>query len=194
VRVLSFERLYPLRDPDGTLGARETFAARLRERYAAALEKLLDRAVHLPREGALAAAAAQDGTGEPGDGAAVPDLVADRMHGGTGAPANGADYLEASVAGAIHQVQQDPDFLEKMKRGIPWRGVMERLKQALPVEIDAPDRERLAYQSVRRFLEATFGPEGKSWHTEHRPSKARSGDTTTWIVLGPAQGEEAGQL
>jgi len=57
-------------------------------------------------------------------------------------------------------------------------GILEPLRQALPDVLN--DRNKIAYDLVRGFMDEVFGPD--RWQTERRPSKSSSG-TTTWIVV-----------
>lgn len=82
---------------------------------------------------------------------------------------------------AIKAFASDQQLLGKLQRyGIPWRGIQERLKGALPD--DLPDRDNVAYKLVPKALEAVLGQQGTAWISEKRPSKSGKG-STTWIVL-----------
>jgi hypothetical protein len=193
VRVLSFERMYRQRDPDGTLGAVDTFAARLRAKFARALEERQERVL---QGDATTAARARNGVpallGQPGvtggrsaaNGPHAPDGIAETPARYLTGQEN--DYLETFVTDAIRQLQQDAPFMAEVRRGIPWGVIVGRLEKALPAEvIDANELRKLAYNTVRRFLTETFGPEGTGWYTDRRPSKSRDGTMTTWVLLGP---------
>jgi hypothetical protein len=84
-------------------------------------------------------------------------------------------------AAAVEALRSDQDFLERLQRnGLPWRGVQERLKDALPANL--PDRDAVAYALVPTAMNAIIGPQGTAWTTVKRPAKTGSG-STTWIVL-----------
>lgn len=84
-------------------------------------------------------------------------------------------------AAAVATLRADQDFLERLQRnGLPWRGVQERLKEALPDNL--PDRDGIAYALVPIAMNSVIGPQGTAWNTVKRPSKTGSG-TTTWIVV-----------
>ena len=81
--------------------------------------------------------------------------------------------------------KQLPAFVEKVRRGMPWRGVQERLKQALPDVLS--DRDNIAYGLVPKAMDALFGHQETAWRTEKRPAKSGTG-YTTWIVITQAGG------
>lgn len=82
---------------------------------------------------------------------------------------------------AIKDFASDQRLLERLQRyGIPWRGIQERLKEALPD--DLPDRDSVAYKLVPKALDTVLGEQDTVWMTEKKPSKSGKG-STTWIVL-----------
>lgn len=88
--------------------------------------------------------------------------------------------LSRYEAAAIRAFQSDQKILHRIRqRGVPWRGVQERLKEELPNSIR--DRDQVAYKLVPKAMDATFGRQAESWDTEKRPSKSGAGQTT-WIV------------
>lgn len=192
VRVLSFERMYRQRDPDGTLGAAETFATRLRAKFARALEERQERVL---QGDATATASTRNGVpASPGQAGITGGRSAANVQPAADGVAETAerylteqqsDYLETFVTDAIRQLQQDDYFMDEVRRGIPWGGIVRRLQKALPADVlDPSELERIAYNAVRRFLIETFGPEGTGWHTERRPSRSRSSTWTTWVFVG----------
>jgi len=82
---------------------------------------------------------------------------------------------------AILAFQADQQFLQRVRRfGMPWRGIQEQLKGALPEKLSNPDE--IAYRLVPTALDATFGQQGVAWSTESRPSKSGTGKTT-WVIV-----------
>lgn len=59
-------------------------------------------------------------------------------------------------------------------------GILKVLENALPDIIDERDRNKIAYNNVRRALNEVFG-EG-NWDTEKRLKRDESG-STTWVVI-----------
>ena len=81
---------------------------------------------------------------------------------------------------AIDAFRSDAKFLERIRRrGVPWRGVQERIKQELPDSL--PNRDQIAYELVPRAMNAAFGAQSSHWDTVKRPSRSGSGKTT-WII------------
>jgi hypothetical protein len=92
------------------------------------------------------------------------------------------DALGSYEEAAIKAVRSDGQFIEKLRRnGMPWRGVLERLKEALPDVLS--DRDKIAYGLVPKAMNAVFGKQDAAWRTEKRPARSGSG-FTTWIVIG----------
>ena len=89
--------------------------------------------------------------------------------------------LSTEETAAIEAFEADQAFLERLQRhGMPWRGVQERLKEALPQ--DMARRDHIAYGLVPAAMNAVFGQQSARWDTEKRPSKSGSGQTT-WIIV-----------
>ena len=62
---------------------------------------------------------------------------------------------------------------------MPWRGVQEKLKEALPEHVS--DRNNIAYKLVPKAMNTVVGKQNTAWKTEKRPSKTGNGQTT-WVV------------
>jgi hypothetical protein len=89
------------------------------------------------------------------------------------------DVFATYTNSAFAQVAADKEFINRIReKGITWRGVVEAIESALPPLMD--NRNKEAYNLVRRFLDETFGP--KKWATEKRPSRS-GGAPTTWVVI-----------
>ncbi|MCF6255797.1 MAG: hypothetical protein L3J89_09080 [Gammaproteobacteria bacterium] len=81
---------------------------------------------------------------------------------------------------AIEAFNSDEQFINKLQKyGVPWRGVQEKLKEALPKHVR--DRNNIAYKLVPKAMNAVFGKQNTAWKTEKRPSKSGNGQTT-WVV------------
>lgn len=88
------------------------------------------------------------------------------------------DYSEEE---AIKSFGSDLNFIENIRnKGIPWRGVQERLKEEIPEHII--DRDEISYRLVPKAMTAVFGKQNYAWKTEKRSSKSGNG-YTTWIVI-----------
>jgi hypothetical protein len=97
------------------------------------------------------------------------------------AAAVGPNLFSAYEGAAIDAFRADLRFLERLQqKGMPWRGVQERLKEELPNHL--PDLDNVAYDLVPKAMNITFGQQEAAWGTEKRPSKSGTG-LTTWIVV-----------
>ncbi len=165
IRVLSFEGQYSARDPKYDKPAAKTPARTLRERFASALESARRQKPAAPPPA---------GTKEP-EGVHQPE---------EDEPDEEQDALGTYEDAAIEVFKSDAKFLERVRRGIPWKGVVERLKEELPDVMS--DQDKVAYDLVPTALNAVFGKEG--WKTEKRPSKSKPGYFTTWVVVTDGPG------
>jgi DNA helicase HerA-like ATPase len=170
IRVLSFEGQYQAQDPQYNRPAVRTAAEELRQRFAAAL--------------ASARGAVQ--VGDPPRGRAVaPPVAPPGLRDEEADVDEGQDALGSYEDAAIQAFRADSEIIEKLRRnGMPWRGVLERLKNALPDVLS--DRDQIAYGMVPKAMNAVFGSQPAGWRTEKRPRRSGSG-FTTWIVIN--QGE-----
>jgi hypothetical protein len=92
---------------------------------------------------------------------------------------NKGGMLATHSKAAIAKLAQDKVLLDRIRgNGLPWRGVVESLENALPDILD--DRIKIAYDLVREFMNKAIGV-GK-WQTERRQSKSTSG-MTNWVVV-----------
>lgn len=166
IRVLSFEGQYSPRDPQYKKPAVQTAAEALRQRFASALAS-----ARRTRPADVSPPAATEMEKSPALEEAEPDEKQDAL--GT--------YEDA----ALEAFSSDREFLGRVRRGgVPWKGVLERLKEDLPDVMS--DRDRVAYDLVPKALNAVFGEDG--WETEKRPSKSKAGGFTTWVVVKPGAG------
>ncbi len=160
LRVLLFEQLYQIRDPYGTEPAPTTFAAELRQLFAA--EPLREHAL----ERALREAGASYEVGNRGS--------ADDHNG-----AEPVDALGIYKQRAIDALRSQRRLLEEIQgSGVPWGKIMVRLLEQLPEHLD--DRSTIAYHLVREALNEIFGPQGVAWHSfKHEPGGK------FWVKTGP---------
>jgi hypothetical protein len=152
LRVLSFEGLYERQDREYNLAEIETYATRLREKYAADLERVL---------------LAVQSSGNSTEG----ELV---QSGGTHLRmvprSEVVDLLRAQREEAIETLRKSVEFSEAMDGGgIPWGRVVGLLKEALSDTMD--DRDSVAFNLVPKALTRILGEEGKTWRTERRGQK-----------------------
>jgi hypothetical protein len=89
--------------------------------------------------------------------------------------------VDSSGEAAIEAFSADQQLINKLQNtGVPWRGVQECLKEALPEHIN--NRNDVAYRLGPRAMDTVFGKQNIAWRTEKRPSRSGKG-YTTWIVI-----------
>ena len=94
---------------------------------------------------------------------------------------NLSDSFSAEEKSAIEAFSNDKHFINKLQKyGVPWRGIQEALKGALPEKLS--DRSTIAYKLVPEAMNTVFGKQNTAWKTEKRPSKSGKGETT-WVVI-----------
>lgn len=171
IRVLSFEGQYSARDPKYAGAGAKTAAEALRQRFAGALASARQTT---PVEASVPTASKAEEAAELEE--TEPDEV--------------QDVLGAYEDKAVLAFTSDSDFLGRVRtEGVTWRAVVERLKRELPDVMS--DRDRVAYELVKRALTAAFGQDG--WKSERRPSKSKVGGFTTWVVFKSGTGGDTSE-
>ena len=88
--------------------------------------------------------------------------------------------FSADEEAAIEAFNSDKQFINILQKyGVPWRGVQESLKEALPDNIE--NRDNIAYKLVPKAMDTVFGNQNTAWKTEKRSSISGNGQTT-WVV------------
>ena len=164
IRVLSFEAGNESQDPTYSRPAVPTAADELRQRF----------------ESALASA---QGTIRPDNSPSSKSTrLTPQAPNEVDTPDEAQDALGSYEDAAMRAFENDSTFLARLRSsGVPWRGVQEQLKKAIPEVLS--DRSDLAYNLVPRVMDKVFGQQNTGWHTEKRPAKS-GGGSTTWIVIG----------
>ena len=163
IRVLLFEGQYQARDQQYNKPAVQTAAATLRERFASAL------------------ASARSSRASDEEKADQKEVVGTAHAAEETEPDEKQDALGTYEDATIKQFKADAEFLDRMRKfGVPWRGVQEQLKNALPDVLS--DRDQIAYRLVPKAMTAVFGEQDTGWKTEKKPAKSGSG-FTTWVVV-----------
>jgi hypothetical protein len=171
LRVLSFEQMYGPHDPHYSLPPAKTFAQSLKARFEAAVSASRhiadDAAPESPADPTTIVTAGQRTLfGDSGEDAASEDQP--------------EDVLETHVKAAILRLAQNRAFMDQLRAtGKPWKAISVALAAELPSVVS--DRDQIAHNAVRRFLDEKVGKDG--WKTESRPSKSVPGQMTKWIVL-----------
>jgi hypothetical protein len=163
IRVLSFEKMYPPRDPEYKGSAAKTYARRLKEEF----ERTLHQAgiqVEIP----VAV------TGEADGRAAAIEPGAD------GVGVAGTDVIGALERRAIEALRQDADLLERVRSssGTAWGSLKAFLISKLPENLE--DRDNIAYHLVPKALDQIIGEQNVAWHTYRNEERK-----TTYIRTGP---------
>ena len=160
MRVLSFEHMYPLLDPDYTREGASTFATVMRSEFASAL-----------RDAGVAPPAAPTEESEPRDGEEKEDAAA-----GT------TDVMAALEAQAIEALREDEELLGRIKDGgVAWGSLKAFFLGKLPENLE--DRDSVAYHLVPKALDAILGQQSAAWHAFRNTAR----NNTTYVKAGPEE-------
>ncbi|AKB78191.1 hypothetical protein MSHOH_1708 [Methanosarcina horonobensis HB-1 = JCM 15518] len=155
IRVMSFEQLYEVQDPEYNLPEAETFARILKNEFS--------RYAEISENTSRVENSQVDSNCEEKE----EDVE--------------EDYFNAYVTDAIKKLKNDVELISKIeKRGMTWRGIVNELEKRLPDFIDPEEKNSIAYSNVKNALDILFGSE--KWDTEKRPSKSGSGQTL-WVFI-----------
>jgi hypothetical protein len=152
IRALSFERVYPLRDPAYSRAPGDTYARQLRDTFEHMMAQNGDTPP--PPHSALSFPGPQPDSDEESD--APLDVMARLRH----------RALEAFRANRSFQDQL------RSTEGMPWFRLQKFFMEELPEELE--DRRDFAYSLVPHVLNAVFGNRG--WESYKNPRTAK-----TWI-------------
>ena len=152
LRVLSFEGLYCMLDPEYNRQPIATYARQLRERISGMVDL---RTV--------------------GDGRSGPAPVVDVDEEGQEGETAPADALLALQVWVSAKLRENENF-DRLRRpdGMAWGALNAFFKEVLPEDLD--DRDHVAYRLVPKVLDELFGPQDEGWET-YTPE----GRTTTWV-------------
>jgi len=164
LRVLSFERLYPVRDPGYDLAAGDTFARRLRGEFEAELR------------GAGIAVAADLGEVDRAPAGGPAEVVGEGA-GDIAAP--GVDVVGAFEARAIEELRGDNALMSRLRdSGVAWGSLKAFLRENLPETLE--DRDNIAYNLVPKALDEIIGPQNDAWHAYRNSER----NNTTYVRVG----------
>lgn len=154
MRVISFEQLVKVKDPNYNQGQGQTFAFKLLEKYNNELERVQSEV-----------------------GAIDIDIEDEESY---NPEKSTQDVFEMNIKSAFKKVISNKDLMNKLENNnVHWMLLKTTIKDALPTSIQ--NREELAQDCVPRFMNERFG-EGK-WTTERKPSKSDSNKTTSYLVI-----------
>lgn len=152
LRLLSFENLFPLRDPDYDKTAGNTFAQSIRSKF------LVTEDMRIPIRS----------THEENPNAPSQTDISDE-------PPEPVDVMAAREHHAIEALRNNAEMRQKLtSQGMAWYGVQKFLMDHLPSELD--DRKEFAYRLVPKAMNQVFGPQPDHWETFPNQSTGR-----TWI-------------
>lgn len=162
LRVLSFEKMFTVRDPDYTRAAEDTYAQQLRNRFDEMLEQMSGMRSLLDTTELVVAA--------DNDEHLVEDLDEPQ------------DVLAEIEGAAIEALRKNEKLMGWIRgsNGAVWIEVQKFLQQVLPEMID--NRQDFAYQLVPKAMNAIFGLQDETWHTIRQEWY---GKERTFIKAGP---------
>ena len=153
MRVLRFEKMYPVLDPGRGKNAAQTFASVVRNEFEGELRAA----------GVRLASAAEIPDEDRQDELDIEGVTVQLDVGGDLA-APGTDVVAAFEARAIEALRDNEEILEKIRgNGVAWGSVKAFLRENLPTSLE--DRDDMAYQLVSKALTEVFGVQGEAWHS-----------------------------
>lgn len=158
LRVLSFEHMYTVLDPQNTRASVDTFAQTLKITFQSALQNRLEQ---------------------------IEDLMPLSAEGNNSNQGEEAiDTLALYRKQAIRAFQNNQDILKQIRdRGIPWGAIFGFIVKQLPEEIEISEREDLARHLVDEAVETVFGRENEGWHKEDIFSSSKN-KWVKWVKIG----------
>jgi len=170
IRALSFEKMFPVRDPDYAMPAAETFARDLRDQFAGTLRETVS-ANRVRSNGHRISPNGSEGR---------KDDAPQRDH----PESEPVDVLAAMEEQAIERLRDNAMLVEGINHdGIPWGALKAFFISALPPTLD--DRDSIAYSLVPKALNRMFGPQHVGWRAFKR---ARAdGSSITYVRSGASK-------
>lgn len=157
VRVLSFEKMFAIKDKDYNAPPGKTYSVELIKKY----DRQLDKAkADVEDASTLAIEASVRENSE--------ETIARE------------DVLEIYIQSAFKTVKANKSLMKKLNSSeLHWMGLKSAIAEALPEDLQ--DKEQLAQEFVPRFMNDEFGE--KKWTTEKRPSKSKQGGFTSYLII-----------
>lgn len=161
LRVLSFEKMYALRDPDYNKASAETFARTLRDEFE-----------HTLRQAGIPTA-----TSSGSDEQEPVEVGANGDRDGVAAP--GIDVIAAFEKKATDALAADADLMGKIKDGgAAWGSVKAFFMDQLPENLE--DRSNIAYNLVAKALTEILGAQDEAWYAFRNAER----NNTTYVRAG----------
>ena len=146
LRVLSFERMHAMADPNYKKPEAATYALELRKLFGAGVPP----AKTTPAQPSFAL--------EPTEA--------------DGAEEQPVDVLKQIETRAIAALRNDADLMGRVRSdmGAAWGSLKAFLLEQLPKELD--DRDTIAYHLVRKAMDESVGPQNQAWESYKNPQRA----------------------
>jgi len=168
LRVFSFEKMYPVRDPTYNGAAAATYARALRDEFE----------IQLREAGVSIASAAGDNEAAVRNEEVAGSVNAPEDSGGDIA-APGVDVVGAFEGRAIAALRTDADLMGRIRGGgVAWGSVKAFFLANLPESLE--DRDSIAYHLVQKALDAILGVQNEAWHAFRNPDR----NNTTYVRAG----------
>ena len=159
LRVLSFEEMFTVRDPDYVGEAQDLYAQQLRDRFEQMIDQMSEMRARLDTVGLVATADTEaENLEEPND------VLAE---------------IESAATEALRKNDKLMGWI-RGANGAVWIEVQKFLQTILPDMLD--NREEFAYQMVPKSMDAIFGPQNEKWHAVRKEWYGRE---RTFVKAGP---------
>ncbi len=152
LRVLSFEKMFSMRDHDYNQPAGHTYALTLRNTFSGVAH--IDQTARVP-----------------GADSTAPSFPADPDE---AEPVDVMANIEQQVIEALRTESRLTAKIESSE-GAAWGSIKALFLERLPTHLD--DREQLAYQLVKKAMDRLYGPQDQSWETYRNPQR----NNTTYV-------------
>jgi hypothetical protein len=161
LRVMSFEELYTVRDPDYISPAAKTFTQELKVKFGKAIQ----------HKRIIPASSSDLGDKESQVESESEEEQIEPI-----------DLMETYISDAIEKFKADELMIGKIKsNGQTWFTIQRRISELLPDVIDEKERIfKIAFQATPRALDAVFGKD--KWDTEVRLRRNGTG-SDKWVVF-----------
>lgn len=146
LRAFSFEKMYEVQDKQYNRESANTFAKTLKTTFTTIIE---------PSPAVV-----------PAESSKIEELFSEEV-----AANSGIDVKEGIESRAISDLKNDIKLMDKIKsaEGAAWGTIKAFFLAKLPEQLD--DRDRFAYQLVKRAMDTMFGEQNKAWDAYRNPEK-----------------------
>jgi hypothetical protein len=154
IRVLSFEKLFSVRDLSYNSPAGNTYSVKLQEKFNQKLEEIRQ------------------------DVGTVEINIEDEE--GYKPDQSQEDVLEMCIKSAFKKIRSNSGLMQKLnENNVHWMLLKTEIANALPDDLQ--DKADIAQECVTRFMNEEFGE--RKWSVERRPSKSKANSTTAYLKV-----------